>query len=361
MATTLTFTPSATYVGSKKRTDNHGFESQAKFPGDLTLWTEQSSRIGASGSNGNAVCYSESMFFENSDNGIPLSACRGHQDSVSITVTSSGVSYFPVLAYGTKNNNENTNFDYSDLIEWDATSWRTANTRTTLTLNNLIPESCAYVFGGFLKNLTYCALSDPVLTVVVSDYTLSYNANGGSGAPGAQTVTIGSTGYKATISSTRPTKAGNTFKGWATSAGGAVAYQPGDSITITGNTTLYAVWELLTYTVAYNKGANGSGTNTSDTKTHDTALTLKGAIFSRNGYKQVGWATSDGGGKVYDLGGSYTANEAVTLYPAWEASSIIRVQTETGLQTAQVYVKTETGMALGIVYVQTETGLKQTS
>lgn len=33
------------------------------------------------------------------------------------------------------------------------------------------------------------------------------------------------------------------FKGWATSAGGAVAYQPGASITISASTTLFAVWE----------------------------------------------------------------------------------------------------------------------
>lgn len=72
-----------------------------------------------------------------------------------------------------------------------------------------------------------------------------------------------------------------------------------------------------TYTVSYNKGANGSGTNTSATKTYGTALTLKGAIFTRNGYTQTGWSTSDGGSKVYNLSGSYTTNAAVTLYPYW--------------------------------------------
>ena len=48
-------------------------------------------------------------------------------------------------------------------------------------------------------------------------------------------------------------------------------------------------------------------------------LTLKGAIFTRSGYTQTGWATSDGGAQAYALSASYTANAAVTLYPVWTA------------------------------------------
>lgn len=320
MAKTLTFTPTATYVGKKTRTDNNGFLYQAQAPGDMTLWTEQASRIGATGSSSNAVCYAESLFFNASADGVPLSLCRGHQTSVSIAVTSSGVSYHPTLYYGAKKNTTPTNFSYDNDQEWDAEAWRTAGTRSTLTLGNAIPESLAYVFGGFDK-ITYCALSNPVLTVVVADYTITYHPNEGTGAPSAQTVSISADGYKATLSSTAPTRDGYTFKGWATTAGSAAAYQPGESITISGDTTLYAVWELLTYTVTYNKGANGTGDNATATKTHGTALTLEGALFARTGYTQTGWATSDGGAKAYDLGGSYTTDAAVTLYPAWTANT----------------------------------------
>ena len=76
-----------------------------------------------------------------------------------------------------------------------------------------------------------------------------------------------------------------------------------------------------TYTVTYNKGANGTGTNTTATKTYNVALTLKGAIFTRTGYTQDGWSTTDGGSKAYDLSGSYTTNAAVTLYPHWSINT----------------------------------------
>lgn len=46
-----------------------------------------------------------------------------------------------------------------------------------------------------------------------------------------------------TVSSTVPTREGYTFKGWSTVKGGEVAYTGGNSITISKDTTLYAVWE----------------------------------------------------------------------------------------------------------------------
>lgn len=93
-----------------------------------------------------------------------------------------------------------------------------------------------------------------VLTVVTNEndysYTLAYNANGGSGAPSNQTGsnTGTSPSYTFTISSTAPTRAGHEFLGWSTSSTATTAsYQPGDSITVTssGTTTLYAVWQTL--------------------------------------------------------------------------------------------------------------------
>ena len=49
-------------------------------------------------------------------------------------------------------------------------------------------------------------------------------------------------------------------------------------------------------------------------------VVLKGAIFTREGYTQTGWATSDGGVKAYELAASYTADANVTLYPFWTAN-----------------------------------------
>ncbi len=75
-----------------------------------------------------------------------------------------------------------------------------------------------------------------------------------------------------------------------------------------------------TYTVTYNPGANGTGTASTATKLEGRPLTLADKLFTRTGYKQTGWATLDGGEKVYDLGAIYEENAPITLYPAWTAN-----------------------------------------
>ena len=93
-------------------------------------------------------------------------------------------------------------------------------------------------------------------------------------------------------------------------------YKPGDTVpadvsrlSITGD-----------YEVIYLPGTYGTGSAVTDMKPHNNILTLRGALFTRTGYTQVGWATVDGGEKVYDLKDIYTKNEALTLYPVWNAN-----------------------------------------
>lgn len=73
-------------------------------------------------------------------------------------------------------------------------------------------------------------------------YTVKFNANGGTGAPGNQTKTYG---VALTLSTTKPTRTNYNFLGWATSASATSAqYAAGGSYTDNSAVTLYAVWEL---------------------------------------------------------------------------------------------------------------------
>ncbi len=75
--------------------------------------------------------------------------------------------------------------------------------------------------------------------------TLSYDANGGESAPDDETKQV-EKGQSATftVSSGVPTKENYTFMGWSTNKDNAtVEYKSGSDITISQNTTLYAVWE----------------------------------------------------------------------------------------------------------------------
>ena len=146
-------------------------------------------------------------------------------------------------------------------------------------------------------------------------YTVSFNANGGSGSPGAQTRWYGEV---ITLSSTRPTRYGYIFQGWAKSSSGAVEYQPGSKYGLDANTTLYAIWKAETYTISFNANG-GSGAPGNQTKTYGQTLTLSSTKPNRTNYNFLGWATSSGSSTAeYQAGGSYTNNAAVTLYAVWQ-------------------------------------------
>ena len=72
--------------------------------------------------------------------------------------------------------------------------------------------------------------------------------------------------------------------------------------------------------VTYQPGENGACNAVTDIKFYNDALTLRGTLFTRTGHTQVGWATVDGGEKVYGFDAVYTQNEALTLYPVWDTN-----------------------------------------
>lgn len=152
-----------------------------------------------------------------------------------------------------------------------------------------------------------------------TSYTVSYNANGGSGAPGAQTKWYGET---LKLQTGVPTKTGWTFKGWATSSTATSAtYAAGANYTANAAATLYAVWQRNTYAVTYNANG-GSGAPANQTKQYGIDLTLSNNTPTFSGYTFKGWATSTANASAgtvnYAKGATYTGNTALTLYAVWE-------------------------------------------
>ena len=89
--------------------------------------------------------------------------------------------------------------------------------------------------------------------------------------------------------------------------------------------------------VTYQPGENGDGNAVTDVKLYNDNLTLRGALFTRTGHTQVGWATVDGGEKVYGFDDVYTKNEALTLYPVWNTNKYtITFDTNGGSEIAPI-------------------------
>lgn len=228
----------------------------------------------------------------------------------------------------------------------------------SFTLNNTTPV----VFECYDVDGVSASTHKTIWTVngskTVNFYKISYNANGGSGAPSAQAKLQGTT---LTLSSTKPTKAkatgstytmtfnGNggtpsktsagaasslsyTFKNWNTASGGTgTVYNAGASYTANAAATLYAQY---TSAITYGNITTATATKASTTVTRTVSFDAKtnGGVSnpsSKNSTATVTYSpknnswynASSGGSAVATMGASYTISSTQTVYAQWTSTT----------------------------------------
>lgn len=197
-------------------------------------------------------------------------------------------------------------------------------------------DSCTYTLGTSSSTIYLAAKLADVDRVggtmyveksftvpALAKYTITYNANGGTGAPSAQTKYYGK---NLTLSSTKPTRTGYSFQGWALTDADADAgkyyYKAGGTCGKNENLTLYAVWKANTYSVKFDANG-GSGAPSAQTKTYGVTLKLLSIKPTRTNYNFLGWSTSKTATTAtYSAGGNYTTNSGTTLYAVWELAYV---------------------------------------
>lgn len=242
--------------------------------------------------------------------------------SATLTVTTNEVTIsYSKGSYGTGNS-------YTDVIIPGSTLRGATYTRTGYTQDGWSVNANGST-KDYNLSATYSGSADLTLYPhwKADTYTIKYDANGGSGAPGNQTKTYG---VDLTLSSTKPTRANAsagsytvtynansgsvspasasaarttsyTFNNWNTaSGGGGTSYASGGTYSTNAAATLYAQWNSSTTTAA---------------------VTLP--TPTRSGYTCNGWYTAASGGtKVANAGASYTPTGNITLYAQWTANVV---------------------------------------
>ena len=179
--------------------------------------------------------------------------------------------------------------------------------------------------------ITY-ANNDSVIDNTLKTYTLTYNANEGTGGPAAQSGLK----YNQSVeidSTTIPTRENYTFLGWATTADATASdVISSTSIQIKDNTTLYAVWQLNTaptmYTVTFDPNNRGTTQSWTQAVEQGQAVNKPTDPVWNDDYIFMGWTTETIPGRTYGVGASlpdmvfqnstpFTPAGTTTLYAVW--------------------------------------------
>jgi len=158
-------------------------------------------------------------------------------------------------------------------------------------------------------------------------YVYTVNLNPGTGGTGTQMTAMTGTAATVKLNANTYLRNGYTFNGWNTAEDGSgtpYTNQGTVRLTVDNQTvTLYAQWLIISYTITYLPGPNGTSTSSAQTLNFGGSVTLKdeSAGFTRIGYSIVGWTTSSvsGAAKTNDLSSTYSTQSSTTLYPVWAA------------------------------------------
>ena len=173
----------------------------------------------------------------------------------------------------------------------------------------------------------------------INSYTVTYDGNGNTGGTAPvdpnSPYTFGST--VTVLGPGTLTKTGYTFSHWNTAANDSgTSYNPGDTFTITANTTLFAQWTVNSYTVTYDGNGNTGGTAPVDPNspyTFGSTVTVLGpGTLVKTGYTFSHWNTAaNDSGTSYNPGNTFTMPAAnVTLFAQWTINGPVTVSGSTG-------------------------------
>ena len=203
-----------------------------------------------------------------------------------------------------------------------------------LTTSPTLIAGVQMVSGQGVKMTARCVTGDSyAASLVPHNITLSYDANGGTNAPAAQTEEVTGRSYTFTITDAEPTRYHYDFRAWVEESNknkyvgvdyiyDDEKFYAGDDYTISADTTLYALWEEKCVNIHYmandSNAVGEMGVQTVCPPKHN--VTLIAPNYSLAGHSYTGWNTkADGTGTMYGPN-EYIALPAVDdlyLYAQW--------------------------------------------
>ena len=209
-----------------------------------------------------------------------------------------------------------------------------------------IQNTSVTVNSGFGESL---GIAVRCLRKKTKTYTLTYNANGGSGAPAAQSGSLTGGFANHIISGTTPTRDGYAFIGWSESSTATNAsYTSGETYqTASTSAILYAVWRKeikLTYNA---NGGSGGFTMTATTAGTSYTFTIASDVPTATNATFLGWATTaTATSATLHSGDSYTLSADTTIYAVWQRTYSLSFDSVGGSPTPSTITATTVNKTL---------------
>ena len=161
----------------------------------------------------------------------------------------------------------------------------------------------------------------------ITNYTVTFNANGGTGTMASQT-TNGSTFIAPSCAFEY---ANHTFDGWALNSETGTKYNVGATIqNISSDITLFATWlenqvtppdPQQNYTVSFN--ANGGSGTMSPQSTNGSTYVVPACTFTYDDHTFNGWALNSAVGDKYAVGSTISNIDSnITLFATWQENQV---------------------------------------
>ena len=159
-------------------------------------------------------------------------------------------------------------------------------------------------------------------------FTVTFDANGGTGEMPAQTVTNRTETPLNANTFTRDN--GYVFNGWNTKADGTgESYPDKANVELTSDLKLYAQWYQAQVTVTFYPNG-GTGEVTTQVVNSNIPTDLKSVGYTKESYQLACWTTNaDGSGARYGKYGPVTINEDISLYAQWIDSDFVIMDSNT--------------------------------
>lgn len=163
-------------------------------------------------------------------------------------------------------------------------------------------------------------------SIKAADLIISYNPNGGTGGLDVTGFEYGEMHTVLSADAAGVAKSGLEFAGWNTQANASgAAYSAGESITVTGDLTLYALWSEPSpspppsFTVTFN---SVGGSSVSSQTVASGGKVIKPDDPTKTDYDFAGWYTEAEYTNAWDFA-SDTVSSDITLYAKWSLAEIV--------------------------------------